>query len=75
MVKRGKRISDYNSHDLHMWFSAMYEAKFGKPYNSKTFLGLELKALKALTEKYDPIEILCAIKMFVDTNDATVHVK
>jgi hypothetical protein len=75
LVRREKKISDYNSHDLHMWFSAMYEAKFGKPYNSKTFRGLELKALKALTEKYDPIEILCAIKTFIDNNDATVHVK
>ena len=75
MVKRGNKISDYNSHDLHGWFSAMYEAKFGKQYNSKTFRGLELKALKVLLEDYDPVEVLCAIKTFIDNNESTVHVK
>jgi len=75
LVRREKQISDYNSLDLHSWFSVMYEAKFGKPYNSKTFRGLELKALKALLEEYDPVEVLCAIKTFIDTNESTVHVK
>ena len=75
MVKKGKKISEYTSRELHHWFAVLYQAKFSKGYRSPVFFGLELKALKSLMNKYDTHEILCAIKTCISNNAKTVHVK
>ena len=75
MVKKGKKIDDYTSKEFFDWFAVLYQAKFGRAYTSTTFFGLELKALKSLTAKYDTHEILCAIKTCIANNDRTVHIK
>ena len=70
-----KSILLYNARDLHQTFVQLYERKFQQKYLVKSFIGYEMKGLKALLVKYDVWSILCAIRncIKVNTNTVTVH--
>lgn len=69
-----KNIQLYNARDLHQTFVRLYEHKFHKPYQVKSFIGYEMKGLKILLTKYDIFSILCAIKTCIQTHDSAVTV-
>ena len=69
-----KSILLYNSRDLHQTFVQLYEQKFQQKYLVKSFIGYEMKGLKALLGKYDVWSILCAIRNCIKVNTKTVTV-
>ena len=69
-----KSILLYNSRDLHQTFVQLYEQKFQQKYLVKSFIGYEMKGLKALLVKYDVWSILCAIRNCIKVNTKTVTV-
>ena len=69
-----KSILLYNARDLHQTFVQLYERKFQQKYLVKSFIGYEMKGLKALLVKYDVWSILCAIRNCIKVNTKTVTV-
>ena len=69
-----KSILLYNARDLHQTFAQLYEQKFQQKYQVKSFIGYEMKGLKALLAKYDVWSILCAIRNSIKVNTKTVTV-
>ena len=69
-----KSILLYNARDLHQTFVQLYERKFQQKYLVKSFIGYEMKGLKALLNKYDVWSVLCAIRNCIKVNDKNVTV-
>ena len=53
MVKRnGKRLDEYNSHDVRKEFTWLYSRKHHKDYVDRGFIGYDLKIIKQAIEKF-----------------------
>jgi|TARA_R100000781_G_scaffold114946_1_gene87993 hypothetical protein len=74
MVKKQKRIDQYNSKDLFEDFKTLYARKHKKEYEPKNFIGNELKSLKILLDKYSAYEILSAIYNCISKNTDNISV-
>jgi hypothetical protein len=69
-----KNIQSFNARDLHQTFVRLYDQKFHKAYQVKSFIGYEMKGLKSLLAKHDVFSILCAIKTCIQSHNSEVTV-